>query len=547
MGTGVVLLGGEVEPREPTRYPRSDRVRATLGKGYACHPICLEGGQPMSPDDINQYELFIDGEFAESRGTGRIEVEYPYDGEIWASVPQGTEADVDAAVSAAWDAFEHESWQDMLPDDRRKLLYQFADVVAEHADELAELETRQNGKLLREMSPQMDYVEKCFRYFGRQCDTVGRGRINPVSNKDGQMFNYVKHEPYGVVGAITPWNSPLLLGAHKLAPAIAAGNTVVEKPSEETPLSSLRFAELVHEETDIPDGVYNVVTGYGEEAGAALSDHPDIDKLAFTGSTEVGREIAANGGRNLTKVSLELGGKSPNVVFPSADLKDAINGIMKGIFSASGQTCVAGSRVLLHEDIHDEVVDRLIERAKDIKIGDPMDPETEVAPIAFTDQWEKIAGYIDAGVEEGATLTYGGEAPDDLPGELFFEPTIFTDVEPDMAIAEDEIFGPVASVFSFEDEAEAIELANDTDYGLAGAVWTENMRQAHRMVEKIRAGVVWVNNYRVLGPDSPIGGFKDSGLGREAGEEGLEEYYQSKTVWVDLSGEVGDPFLVDVN
>lgn len=500
----------------------------------------------MTETEQQTYDMYIGGEFREATSGERFDVRYPYDGEAWASVPRGDEEDVDAAVQEARSAFDRPSWREQSHAERRELLYQLADLVAEHANELARLETRQNGKLLREMGPQMNYIEECLRYFGRQCDEVDRARVNPVANAGGKIFNFVQKEPYGVIGAITPWNSPLLLSVQKLAPALAAGNTVVDKPSEETPVSSLRFAELVHEHTNIPDGVYNVVTGYGGEAGAALTRHEDVDKIAFTGSTEVGREIAATAGRNLVTVSLELGGKNPNVVFPSADIDNAINGIMKGIFAAAGQTCVAGSRVIVHEDIETEVVDALVDRASEITLGDPMDPETELGPIAFRDQWEKVKSYVDAGLEEGAKLAIGGDKPSSLPGECFIRPTVFTEVESGMTIAQDEIFGPVACVLSFEDEAEALELANDVEYGLAGAVWTEDMRQAHRMVERIEAGVVWVNNYRVLSPTVPIGGFKDSGIGREAGLEGLEEYYQSKSVWFDLSGEVGDPFELDV-
>jgi aldehyde dehydrogenase (NAD+) len=365
-----------------------------------------------------------------------------------------------------------------------------------------------------------------------------------MDNKDGQMFNYTSREPYGVVGAITPWNSPLLLTTSKLAPALAAGNTFVHKPSEHTPVSALRFAELLAEETDMPAGVYNVVTGHGE-TGAALVSHEDVDKLSFTGSSATGRQIASTAGENLTAVTLELGGKSPNVVFPSADMENAINGVMKGIFAATGQTCMAGSRVLVHEEIHDEFVDRLTDRAAEITVGDPMDQETQLAPVAFREQWEKVKGYVETGVEEGARLAFGGDRPEDAPGDLFIQPTVLVDVDNEMQVAQEEIFGPVASVISFADEAEALELANAVDFGLAGAVWTEDMNQAHRMVEGIRAGSVWVNDYRAVNFRSPFGGFKDSGLGSEGGPEGLSEYYRDKSVYYNYSGEVGDPFSLD--
>jgi len=495
---------------------------------------------------MESYDLFIDGSFQVSEGGERIKVEYPYDGSVWATVPNGTAADVDVAVSAARAAFESE-WRETRPSTRREILLDIADAIDRHADELAELETKQNGKLLREMEGQMDSLGDWYRFYAGRCEDVGEGRTIPVDNKGGQMFNYTRKEPYGVVGAITPWNSPLLLTTWKLAPALAAGNTFVHKPSEQTPVSALRFAEIIHDETDIPAGVYNVVPGYGTDAGAALTDHPAVDKLAFTGSTSVGREVASTAGENLSAVSLELGGKSPNVIFPSADLGDAVNGVMKGVFAATGQTCLAGSRVLVHEDIREEFVSQLTDSAREITLGDPMDPATEMGPVAFRGQWETVREYVDVGEQEGATLAVGGEQPADLPGDCFIQPTVFVDVDNDMTVAREEIFGPVASVITFSDEAEALEIANDTEYGLAAGVWTAEMNQARRMTERLRAGVVWVNEYRVVAPNSPFGGFKDSGLGRESGREGLEAYYQTKSIWYDHSGEVGDPFTMDVD
>lgn len=496
--------------------------------------------------ETNQsYELFIDGEFRRSSGSDRIRVTFPYNGEEWANVPDGTEQDIDDAVTAAQNTFQHGEWPELSANDRRETLNQIADVIDAHAAELAELETLQNGKLLREMEPQMNVMGDWYRYYGRLCDEIGEGRTIPVENKDGEMFNYVRKEPLGVVGAVTPWNSPLLLTTWKLAPALAAGNTFVHKPSEQTPVSALRFAELINNQTDLPSGVFNVVPGEGE-TGAALTEHDDIDKLAFTGSTAVGREVAATAGQQLTPVSLELGGKSPNIIFPTADLDNAVNGVMKGIFAATGQTCMAGSRVIIHEDIQDEFVDRLSARADDITLGDPRDPDTEMGPVAFRDQWETVSSYVDQGVSEGARLQFGGEQPADLPGECFIQPTVLVDVESGMSVAQEEIFGPVASIISFSTEREALDLANDVDFGLAGAVWTENMNRARRFVENIRAGTVWVNEYRMVAPSSPFGGYKNSGLGRENGREGLEEYYQVKSVWYDHAGEVGDPFSLDV-
>lgn len=493
--------------------------------------------------NIESYDQFINGEFAPSESDDRADVEFPYDGDPWATVPLGTSGDVDRAVAAARDAFERDDWAGLQPSERAGLLREVATVIDKHADELAELETRQNGKLIREMSGQMNSLGDWFRYYASQCETR-EGDTIPVESKDGEMFNYVVSEPYGVVGAITPWNSPLLLTTFKLAPALAAGCTFVHKPSTQTPVSALRLAELLHEEAGLPAGVYNVITGSGGTVGDTLVDHDDVDKVSFTGSTSVGRRIGRTAGENLIPASLELGGKSPNIVFDDAELDNAINGVIKGIFAATGQTCLAGSRVFLHEDIADEFVDRIAERAGEIELGDPRDPETEMGPVAFRGQWETDREYIRTALEEGANLRFGGDRPDDLPGECFLEPTILTDVENDMTVAQEEIFGPVASVLTFSDEADLLERANDTDFGLAAGIWTEDFRKAQRVAGAIEAGTIWINEYRTLTYNSPFGGYKDSGLGRENGHEGLEEYMQTKSVWVDLAGEVEDPFTL---
>lgn len=495
----------------------------------------------MSSNPVTEYDLYIDGAFVASESDERASVEYPYNGEIWASVPLGNEADVDKAVTAARNAFESDEWGSLLPSERGSILHAIADTLDEYVEELAELETKQNGKLIREMSSQMGALGEWYRYFASLCRTL-EGRVIPVESKNGEMFNYVQYEPRGVIGAITPWNSPLLLTTFKLAPALAAGCTFVHKPSTETPVSALRFAEILHQDAGLPAGVYNVVTGSGSVVGDALTNHSDIDKVAFTGSTEVGRNISEVAGRRLLPASLELGGKSPNIVFPDANLDNAVNGIIKGIFAATGQTCLAGSRVFVHEEIADEFTNRLVSRARDIQLGDPMDPETEMGPVAFRDQWETIMEYVETGVEEGARLEFGGEQPSDLPGECFISPTILVDVSNDMTIAQEEIFGPVASVMTFTDEKEVIELANDSQFGLAGGVWTEDMRRAHRVANRIQAGTVWVNEYRTLSYNTPFGGYKDSGLGRENGRDALHEYLNTKSIWFDLSGEVADPF-----
>ena len=491
---------------------------------------------------MDEYSHFIDGEFVASTSDDRFEIEYPYDGSVWATVPLGTSTDVDRAVDSARDAFGHESWSALLPSKRAEVLHAIADTLDENADELATLETRQNGKLIREMRSQMSGLGEYFRYYASLCRTR-EGRVVPVDNKHGDFFTYVTREPYGVVAAVTPWNSPLLLTAFKLAPALAAGCTFVHKPSSHTAVSALRFAELLCD-AGLPAGVYNVVTGSGGTVGDTLVNHDDIDKIAFTGSTSVGRQIGASAGESLVPVSLELGGKSPNIVFPSASLDNAINGIVKGIFAATGQTCLAGSRVFVHEEIADDVINRLVDRASSIELGDPMDADTEMGPIAFREQLETVSSYVETAKAEGATVAYGGTQSDGMPGKSFFEPTVLTDLTDDATVVREEIFGPVASVLTFSDEEEVITRANDSQYGLAAGVWTEDMRQANRIADRLEAGTIWVNEYRTLAYNAPFGGYKDSGLGRELGREGLDTYFQTKTVWIDQSGTVDDPFTL---
>ncbi|NJC71400.1 aldehyde dehydrogenase [Planosporangium thailandense] len=486
-----------------------------------------------------RYQMLIDGAWRDASDATTFDSVNPFTGQAWATVPSATEQDVDDAVRAARRAFAEGPWAASTPLQRATLLRKFGDLIRENADELARIQVLENGKLIREVGGQtLALANHCYFFAGVAESPVGETLASSVPNL--QVFTV--REPIGVVAAITPWNSPLALLLWKLCPALAAGNTVVIKPSEITPVSTLVLARLIAE-AGYPDGVVNVVTGAGA-AGAALAAHPDVDKIAFTGSTAVGKKIAATAAERLARVSLELGGKSPNIVFPDADLPNAVNGVIAGIFAATGQTCMAGSRVLVHTDVYDEFVAALVEKTERIKIGDPMDPATEMGTVACRAQYEKVLHYIDVAREEGATLATGGGRPDDpaLADGLFVRPTVFTGVDNQMRIAREEVFGPVAVVIRFSDEDEAVAIANDTTFGLAAGVWTNNLARAHRMVRRLRAGSVWVNNYRKTNHVAPFGGFKESGIGRENGFHAIEEYTEVKTVWIDTGNTIKDPF-----
>jgi len=492
-------------------------------------------------DGRYRYRMYVGGAFVDQREPSWIDSHDPVSGDVWARIPRGGAADADRAVEAAHRAFTSGPWPALSPSRRGALLRKLGDLITENADWLARVEMKDNGKLFAELTMQMRYMANYYYYYGGLADKM-EGAVIP-SDKPG-VFNYTKYEPVGVVVCIMPWNSPLPLTSLKLAPALAAGNTVVLKPSEFTSASLLEFVKLV-EAAGFPPGVVNVVTGYGAEVGDALISHPHVDRIAFTGGPEAGRVINEKAARHMKRVTMELGGKSPNIVFDDADLDEAVKGVVAGIFAASGQSCVAGSRLLVQSTIHDAFLAKLVAFIEDVRFGHPSDPATQVAPISTAPQLEKIKSYVKIAQDEGARLVAGGKPKrvEGWPNGLFFEPTIFADVRNDMRIAQEEVFGPVLSVIRFETEEDAIRIANDSQFGLAAGVWTASMRRALTMADRLRAGTVWVNNYRMTSTTSPFGGFKMSGTGREGGIAGMREYLEVKSVWISTDTEFPNPFV----
>jgi phenylacetaldehyde dehydrogenase len=476
-------------------------------------------------------KLLIGGHWVEAQSGKTFETYNPATGEVLAQVAEGDRAEINQAVAAARKAFDAGPWPDMSPAARGLLLWKLADLIAQHHEELAELETLDNGKpLLFSRIVDVPTAVEVFRYMAGWATKI-EGTTIPISSPRGKYFAYTLREPVGVVGQIIPWNFPLIMAAWKLAPALAVGCTCILKPAEQTPLTALKLGELI-QEAGFPDGVVNIVAGFGETAGAALASHPDVDKIAFTGSTEVGKLIANAATGNLKKVSLELGGKSPNVIFPDADLNTAIPGSASAIFFNQGQICTAGSRLFVHKSIFDRVVEGVAGETRKFQVGPGMNESTNLGPLVSKEQLSRVCGYLDSGANDGAKAVVGGHRIGDTG--YFVEPTILVDVKPHMKVVREEIFGPVVTAIPFNDPEEVVSFANDTIYGLASAVWTRDVSKAHRMAAKLRAGTVWINCYNIFDPALPFGGYKQSGWGRENGHAALELYTESKSVCAQL-------------
>ncbi len=490
---------------------------------------------------LASFQMCIDGQWLDALSGKTFESLDPSSAQPWALLPDAAEEDVERAVQAAQKAFDDPAWRKLSATARGKLLRRLGDLIAENREHLAQLESRDNGKLIRETRGQVGYLPEFFHYTAGLADKLEGGTL-PIDKPD--MFAYTVHEPLGVVAGIIPWNSPLYLTAIKLAPALAAGNTIVLKPSEHASATILELARLALE-AGFPAGVVNVVTGFGPSTGAALTRHPLVRKIAFTGGAATARHVVRSSAENFAKLSLELGGKSPNIIFADADLDSAINGVVAGIYAATGQSCVAGSRLLVQREIYDEFVARLIARAQRIRIGNPQEDASEMGPMATAQQLAVVEGLVAAAKAEGARLLMGGKRPEGQGEGWYYEPTLFACDSHSMRIMQEEVFGPVASVIPFDDEAEALALANDSQYGLAAGIWTRDLGRAHRLARDVRSGIIWVNTYRAVSAMAPIGGFHQSGYGRESGIDSVLAYTELKTVWINLSqAPMPDPFVM---
>ena len=491
--------------------------------------------------ELKRYRMLIDGQWVEAEGAKTFPSVNPASGEVWAEIPEASAGDVERAVEAAHRAFTEGPWSKTTPSERGKYLRKLADLLADHSEELGRSETVDTGKMLKETRWQAKYIAEFFHYNAGLADKI-HGDTMPIDKPDLCVFT--TREPLGVVAAVVPWNSQLFLVAVKLGPALAAGNTVVLKASEHASAPMLEFGRLI-EEAGIPPGVVNIVTGFGEPCGRVLTSHPLVARVSFTGGPETARHIVRNSAENFAQVSLELGGKSPVMLFEDADLDSAVNGIMAGIFGASGQSCVAGSRLYLQETVADEVLDSLVGRAREIRIGDPLAEETQMGPLATEGQLTRIEAEVAKAQEQGAKLLHGGRRPQGIEHGWFYEPTILDCPDQRLGVVDTELFGPVLSVLRFKTEEEVVKLANDTKYGLACGIFTRDVGRALRVSRATRAGIVWINTYRVVSPIAEFGGFKDSGYGRESGFQAIYDYTRPKTVWINTSPEpIANPFVM---
>lgn len=490
-------------------------------------------------ENLKHYQMYIDGKWTDAEDGKTFESLNPATGKAWAIIPEANEADVNRAVVAAHDAFTTGPWRTMLPVERGRLLRKLAQGLQDHAEELGRVETTDTGKLFKETKFLANYVAEYCYYFAGLADKL-EGATLPIDKPD--MFTMTVREPLGVVAAIVPWNSQLFLSVLKIAPALAAGNTVVIKASEHASAAMLEFGKVV-DGIGFPPGVINMVTGFGDPCGKTLSSHPLVDRISFTGGLESARQIVRNSAENFAQVSLELGGKSPMLIFEDADIESAVNGILISIFSASGQSCVAGSRLFIAESIFDDLIERVRQRASEIVIGDPFDEASEMGPLATMAQLQRIKQSVADAVEQGATLVHGGETPENREQGWYIEPTILVCPDQNLDIVKTEMFGPVVTAFKFADEKQAIAMANETDFGLASGIFTTDVGRAMRVSRAIRAGIVWINTYRVVSPVAPFGGYKNSGYGREGGIDAVYDYTRVKTIWINTSEKpIADPF-----
>lgn len=490
--------------------------------------------------DIKNYQMLINGDWVDASDGGTFDSVNPTTGKIWSRVPEATETDVNRAVETAHHAFTKGPWSKMTPTERGKCLRKLGDLLAGQSEELGRTESIDTGKMLKETRWQAKYIAEFFHFFAGCADKVS-GETLPIDKPD--MFVFTKREPLGVVAAVVPWNSQLFLVAVKLGPALAAGNTVVLKASEHASAAMLEFGRLI-EAAGIPPGVVNIVTGHGEPCGRALTGHPKVARVSFTGGPNAARHVLENVKRNFAEVSLELGGKSPFIVFDDANIESAVNASIAGIFGATGQSCVAGSRLYLHEDIADEFLEKMTALTRQIVIGDPLAEETQMGPLCTTGQLEHIQREVAHAQEQGGTVLAGGKQPEAMGG-LFYEPTIIECPRQDLRIVDTELFGPVLSVQRFKTEEEVLALANDSEHGLAAGIFTQNSARSLRMANAVQAGIVWVNTYRVVSPIAEFGGVKGSGYGRESGFQAIYDYTRPKTIWVNTSDEpISNPFVM---